>query len=1138
MVKFNPKPIEYMQNYIKKTVTNLFSHMTRLTFIILIINFSTLGILYAEKANSQNFDKIYVNLKAGNSSLQNILHHIENQTNLSFTFSKEVGDIQYAIKSNDNYKLSNLFQGIEQKEQLKFTAKENLVAVHKVIPKTVIQQNGRLSGKVIDSRGNPMPKATVRILSTTNNIESAIDGSYSFSLAPGKYTIQVSYISYQTKQISDVVIRPGELTRLDIPMEESRSEIETVTVKTTFKKASVAGLYAAQKNAASVTDGISAEQIARTPDNDMGQVLKRVTGLTTVDNRSVVVRGMSDRYNQAQLDGVSLPSTSQSRRDFAFDIIPSEMVSSVVVNKTATPDVSSEFSGGQVSINTLDIPEKNFMSIQIGSGANSQAFGKDFYRLGERKNAEYFGFIDKSAQQPEGILVWQRQGEASYDGIPMGQNTEEQSMNLPLSYQNPDLKYSDLDAIEQSKKFNSSALKYMKYNSLPNQNMKFTLGRVYELDNSLKFGFAGSLNFRNEQNISTFNNVRGTDFSEHNWIDSADHIQNGAGKSYKFNSSSGAALNVGLQGTEFRISLKNMYARTYADNFNESYRLTYRDLSAAPNRQLYQLPEALSLQQHQLTADYLLPWGIKADGMFAYNRINQEILDKRKLQYGLTTTINDTKFFNTPNLGQFSSLANEVNKIDSRMWTHTNENAFNWAISFSKSFSTSNFLTNQLKIGYQGTTKNRRLDVLRVRPMTRNFIGTSVQRVDQPIGLYEEILSEGNFGNEEGKGYYYPEATGGRVSNGKMSSHAAYVLMDQKLWNFIRLVYGVRMEYFDLNNRQEQQIVKQWGPETLNDPYYDYMKTVGDKETRFLPSINATFNLTDKINIRASYSKTAIRPDFRETGLFAFYSYELDGYISGEQVVSTIVDNTDLRFEWYPSAGEIISLTGYYKYLDKPIELTEFQRDLGYYKYANMESATNLGLEMEVRKNLSFIADKEWLTDFFVYANGTLLKSNVKVLTPYDTRVQPNGELERYQERREDQDRPLLGQSPWLINLGLSYWGDYYGATASFNYRGFRTNLTSSYIQGVEFELAPKQLDFQVYGRFLKKKLEAKLNLSNLLNDWTRYYRNNNLYDKDQIGDSDLISKGDTNFNKDDGDQILYRRQDGRRYSLSLTYSF
>jgi hypothetical protein len=148
MVKFNPKPIEYMQKYIKKTVTNLFRHMTRLTFIILIINFCTMGILYAEKANSQNFDKIYVNLKAGNSSIQNILHHIENQTNLSFTFSKEVGDIQYAIKSSDNYKLSKLFQGIEQKEQLKFTAKENLVAVHKIIPKTLIQQNGRLSGKV------------------------------------------------------------------------------------------------------------------------------------------------------------------------------------------------------------------------------------------------------------------------------------------------------------------------------------------------------------------------------------------------------------------------------------------------------------------------------------------------------------------------------------------------------------------------------------------------------------------------------------------------------------------------------------------------------------------------------------------------------------------------------------------------------------------------------------------------------------------------------------------------------------------------------------------------------------------------------------------------------------------------------
>ncbi len=85
-----------------------------------------------------------------------------------------------------------------------------------------------------------------------------------------------------------------------------------------------------------------------------------------------------DRYNQAMLDGVPIPSTSVNKRNFSFDIIPVEMVSNVVVNKTASPDMSAEFSGGQVSINTLDIPAQNFTTISVGTGGNTQTTGKDF----------------------------------------------------------------------------------------------------------------------------------------------------------------------------------------------------------------------------------------------------------------------------------------------------------------------------------------------------------------------------------------------------------------------------------------------------------------------------------------------------------------------------------------------------------------------------------------------------------------------------------------------------------------------------------------------------------------------------------------------------------------------------------------
>ncbi|HAT92423.1 MAG TPA: TonB-dependent receptor, partial [Sphingobacterium sp.] len=283
-----------------------------------------------------------------------------------------------------------------------------------------VQQNGYISGKVIDDRGQPLANASIKLIGTNKSTQSGIDGSYLLNAEPGTYILEVSYLSYQTQRIEGVKIQSGQRTGLNIAMKTQVNALETAVVNVSFKKASVAGLYAAQKNAASVTDGISAEQIARTPDNDMGQVLKRVTGLTTVNNRNVIVRGMSDRYNQAMLDGVVIPSTSQNRRDFSFDIIPTEMVSSVVVNKTATPDVSAEFSGGQVSVNTLDIPEKNFTTIQYGIGGNSRTTGKDFYRLGERKASEFFGFNHSSSKQPEGILPWYWNGEARRLDAPPG----------------------------------------------------------------------------------------------------------------------------------------------------------------------------------------------------------------------------------------------------------------------------------------------------------------------------------------------------------------------------------------------------------------------------------------------------------------------------------------------------------------------------------------------------------------------------------------------------------------------------------------------------------------------------------------------------------------------------------------------
>ena len=1091
-----------------------------------------------------------VTVEKPTSSLLGLINELEEQ------FIPLVYDRELIASASQSQKTKN-FINRPLKEVLSYTLKNSTITFKETAGYILLerkkQQHGRLIGRILDNWGKPLSKANIHVLGTNYKIESSVDGSYALSLPTGTYKVQVSHISKQTQEIASVEVKAGESTKLDVAMIDRSSKIEEVRVETTFKKASTAGLYAAQKNAVTVTDGISAEQIARTPDNDVGQVLKRITGLTTVNNRSVIVRGMSDRYNQAMLDGIPLPSTSQFKRDFAFDIIPVEMVSSVVVNKTASPELSAEFSGGQVTINTLDIPDANFTLFQYGSGTTSQLVGKDFLRLGQRSTSEYFGLPSKSAQQPKDIFVWNTHTEAiREDAIPLGEKTNEKARDLMLNYRHNNLTYKDLDAIEQSKKLNPDGFKSYRYGANPNQNIRMTLGRVYDLRNNSRFGFSLSGNFRNEQNIVEFNNVRGT-IGLQNFMDSVGFGKRGPGQSYRFNSNSSVVANVGYQTTRFKASLKNMYARTYADHFNQITRLYYGDLTPPIDnrsnliREQYQQPEAMSLQQHQLNTEVSLPWGIKSDVMFTINKIKQQILDEKRMRYNVTTKIGDTYYFQNPNLFRYAASTNVTEKYDYRMWTNINQRDLNWAASFSKSFKISDFLENTMKIGYQGVNKFRSLDVLEMLPATRSYDenpSNSNRSAPRIMTNYAELMKPENLGNGNGQAYYYAMNTGGRISSGGMNNHSAYIMLDQKLWDKLRLVYGARLEFFDLENRQHQQILSLYGPDALNDPKYAYRLTVGDKQTRILPSINLTYQITDNFNFRTSFSRTAIRPDFRETGMFAFYSFDINGYIGGEQVVSTIVENTDIRLEWYPGPGEIISVTGYYKYLDKPIELVQGERHRNLYKYANMESATNMGLEMEIRKNFGFLSEKPWLNNLFIYANGTVLKSHVNALSAYNW-INPPGETTavRMQQRVPSQDRPLMGQSPWLLNLGFGYWGDKFGATANYNHRGYRTNLGNIDMSRVEFELAPRQLDFQLYGRFLKKKLEMKFNIANLLNDWTRFYRNNLYYSPGEIADqkergNTVESKGDVRYNKKDGDIILYQSREGVRYNLSLTYSF
>ncbi|MFD1770734.1 TonB-dependent receptor [Sphingobacterium suaedae] len=1001
-----------------------------------------------------------------------------------------------------------------------------------IVEPKMAQRPGSIRGKIYDERGLPLAGANIRLVGQMpgTTVQAAIDGGYQLDVPAGTYVVEVSYLSYQTQRIQQVQVTAGQSTKLDIALKSSSHQLADVVVTSTFKKASIAGLYASQKNAASVTDGISAEQIARTPDINMAGSLKRVSGVTTMNNKYVIVRGMSERYNQAMLDGVSIPSSSMNKRNFSFDVIPTEVVSSVVVNKTATPDMPAEFSGGQVSVNTLDIPEENFTTIQVGTGGNSQALGDDVYRLGERTNGEFFTVPESKNKLPDNVLNWYWHNEAIADGTPPPGTTN--TGNLPLDPGNPaGPKYKDLDAIAQSRRFQADALSKFAYKGMPFQNYRISLGRVYDLPNAQRLGFVASASLRNEQNTVLFNNVRGQDFSGVNYMDSTGFGQNGGGISYRSMHAVSAVANIGYQRENLKLAFKNIYSRVYNNSYNEAHRLAYRDLTSPMFREEFQEPELLTLLQHKLEGEYQLPSDFRLQVSGSVNRVGQDIIDQRKLKYNLTTRVGDTYYFQTPNIMQLGGVSNAVIDEDSRMWSEVDETDYYWNTAISRVFSVKEVLNVLAKVGYAGYQRQRDLSLTRVIPYMRN--GSVIE------GPYDQVLAPENIGSDINQAYYYANRDNGTVFNGRLTAHALYVMLDQKQFNDkLRLVYGLRAEYFNLRNQQEA-FLKRRHPEGIPEYLSDDIEPA-EKGWKLLPSINAIYSVTPKTNIRASYGRTVIRPDLRETSLFGMYDYELDGIIAGRNLKSTTIDNIDLRLEWYPSAGEIVSVSGFYKYLDKPIELVQDDDPNASYRYnyQNQHAAINYGVEAEVRKSLYFLGETAWLADFFVYGNGTWMRSEVEAMSFPRYSTDPPGIIS---ERRPLQDRPLIGQSPWLLNAGLSYWGEQVGVTLNYNAVGYRTFISSAEPKNTEFEVLPKQLDAQFYLRLFQRKAEVAFNVGNLLNEWGFYYRKSeDTYE--QVAETDEVTGGykvigDLKYNPEE-DRIMYKRREGRRFLLTLKYNF
>ena len=980
------------------------------------------------------------------------------------------------------------------------------------------QGSGRIVGKVVDEKGEAIIGATIKIVGQTGGASTNIDGAFNISLAAGTYSLDISYISYQTKRITGVVVKAGESTPLNISLSPSTSQLNEVVIVSTYSKSNTEGLFVKQKNAINFTNGISAEQITKTPDANVGQSLKRISGISTFDNKYVVVRGISERYNVATLDGTPMPSTDYSRRNFSFELFPSEMIEGVLVHKTVTPDLPVGFGGGMIQVNTKDIPVQNFFNLSLGTSYNNQSTGQEFLST-RRGKYDFLGFDDGSRDMSK---------------LPLFSTSGNASPSSGAAFSQADF--------QQSKSFNNN-WKVYKYMATPNQNIALSFGRSIDLKNlDNKFGYIVSLNYRNSQNIADIDNRRDAFELSHLDLEKFGNSPVSAGKVYSFNSTLGAMLNLGFKSKKNTFSSKNSYNRIFNNTTTNVY-----GYDAASSESFVGPQYPFALQRFSTEPDFLTLLNNKFVGehqLGSYKLswdVSRTSIDRERKDMLRRELFNDFQLFGSYFSDYVRGEGFTVFPI-SRQNFNVSEVDYNWSLSLSKPLIKSGPFAGTLKFGYIGFSKKQ--DNRFLTAYLRPADATTNQGLIFDLSEYH---TPDNFG--PGKLVYEVDPLGNNSYQGKSNFNAGYAMIDQRLLDVLRVVGGLRIESFKLD--MVDDAITSLNSKFGENSALRIVKSDFEKEPKlnFLPSLNLTYKLNEDINIRAGYSQSIVRPEFNEASFATVFNAELQADVAGGLVTSTTINSYDFRTEWYVGVGEVISAGLFYKDLLKPLELIRLDdRNYNLFYYLNAQSAKSYGFEFELRKKLGFISpDTDFFNRFIISTNFSLLRSSVIGRRPaspaldgeeYYKPVGPpvNGVQDIVLNYVPfSQNRPLYGQTPFLFNAGLEYTTDNFSVNVVHNYTAPKFFILYTAPSANEYEGQFSQTDLQLSTNFLKNKLKVKLNIGNIFNNTSFFYNNRNSYDPNQS--SPTLKPGYTD-NYDSDDLITFKRRTGVNVGISMSYKF
>ena len=854
------------------------------------------------------------------------------------------------------------------------------------------QDTGAISGLLTDKEFNnePLAFANVLIKGTSKGTTSDFDGKYLLeNLDPGVYTVQFSFVGYQTVEV-ETTVESGKTNTIDVILQANSAALDEVVIKTTTARETENALLLEQQKAVVMETAIGAQELSKKGVGDVATAVTKTAGVSKQNNsKGIFVRGLGDRYNITTLNGLPLPSNNPALKNIELGIFSTDIVENIGISKTFNAKNYADFGGANINIDSKNFRGQPYLNLGLRVGGNSNTIGKSpFYR---QDGPNFIGFYNPSEPtNPTSTSNW-------------GSSWDRKQSNFKLN----------------------GGVKLVGGKS-------FEIGEEGRLNTFVTIGFDNNTLFR--EGLSR-GKVGADGYTRQDFYKNA--------YQYNTNTTAMGSFNYRIN-SDHKLAFTSLFLNSSSQNHDEysGFDIEF-DNAVTDNDDGFGFIQRNTFEQtklfvNQLSGTHNLFKNHSVNWIVGLNKLESNIPDRMQNTLGRDFRPNRTSDYvvisGSPiyNHRFYQTLTeDEISVNISDKWTLRNDE---------------DGVKGEFDFGFSGRYK---------------FIDFESQqyefRLNNQAGVYNIEISDfdGFFNNSNLNSLYFINQQKPQTYSGGQYINAGFV---NGLWNFnskFSMLLGLRAEmiaieidYLTLQSSNEERIA--------------FIKE------KLLPSLSAKYVLKENMNLKFGASKTYTLPQFKER-VNMLYEEVTQVYRGNNYVYESTNWNADLKWEYFPNEGELISATVFGKLIQNPINsifINSTSNDISYINTG--KQAEVFGLELEIKKNLfNFNAEDD---EYSHKITGGLNLSMIQ--TNQDLDAQKVTNETDYSANFTFDSSKLTGASDFLINVDVSYLKEFdedksIQATIAYNYFSDQLNTIGTLNKGNVIDKSYSTLDF-----VLKSKLK------------------------------------------------------------------